>query len=93
MTQQFRINPDIILQDVDGQTILLNPDTGQVFGLDRVSTRVWELVEEKSDLGAIKAQMLEDFDVDEVQLSKDLDVYMSQLLELELVLPDGAGSK
>jgi len=27
--QKLQINPDIILQEVDDQTILLNPDTGQ----------------------------------------------------------------
>jgi len=85
--QKLQINPDIILQEVDDQTILLNPDTGHIFGLDRVSTRVWELLEQKSDLTSVKKQMLLDFDVEENQLTKDLNVYFGQLLELDLVRP------
>lgn len=85
--QKLEINPEIILQDVDDQTILLNPNTGQIFGLDRVSTRVWELLAEKADLASVKKQMLLDFEVEEDQLSRDLEVYFGQLLELELIRP------
>ena len=85
--QKLEINPDIILQQVDDQTILLNPDTGHIFGLDRVSTRVWELLEETSDFAEVKKQMLLDFEVEESQLSKDLGFYFNQLLELELIRP------
>lgn len=80
------INPEIILQTLDDQTALLDPNTGQVFGLDRVSSRVWELIEEFSDLAKVRQQMLEDFDVEEVRLDADLRVYISQLLELGLIL-------
>lgn len=85
--QKLEINPEIILQEVDDQTILLNPNTGHIFGLDRVSTRVWELLGEKSDLISVKRQMLLDFQVEEDRLSKDLEIYFGQLLELELIRP------
>lgn len=83
--QQLEINPEIILQELEDQTILLNPNTGQVFGLDRVSTRVWELLSDVSSFGLVKQQMLEDFEVDEEQLTQDLHTYIGQLLELGLV--------
>lgn len=88
LPKTLSINPEIILQKLDDQTALLNPNTGQVFGLDRVSSRVWELIEAHSELSQVRAQMLEDFDVEEAQLDKDLLMYIRQLIELGLVLPE-----
>jgi len=86
LPEKISTNPEIVLQTLDDQTALLNPNTGQIFGLDRVSSRVWELIEVHSDTAKVRQQMLQDFDVDETRLNSDLEIYFSQLLELGLVI-------
>ncbi|HAY45331.1 MAG TPA: PqqD family protein [Gammaproteobacteria bacterium] len=85
-TTNFSINPNLIQQEVDGELVLLNPDSGQTFFLDKVSNRTWELMQEFSNIDIIQQQMMRDFDVPESTVKKDLQSFFSQLAELGLIV-------
>jgi hypothetical protein len=84
-TANFSINPNLIQQEIDGELVLLNPDSGQTFFLDKVSNRTWELMQEISNIEAIKQQMMIDFEVSEATLEGDLESFFSQLDEMSLI--------
>ena len=81
----FTINPDIIIQHLEDQVVLLNPDSGAAFGLDGVSTHVWELMQSVDNMAPVKQQMLLDFEVEEDRLEKDLINFYQQLKTIELI--------
>ena len=84
-TEKFLINPNLIQQEVDGELVLLNPDNGQTFFLDKVSNRTWELMQETTSTEVVQQQMMIDFDVPEATLKKDLESFISQLDDLGLI--------
>ena len=43
---QFRISPEVLHQEINGETVLLDLDSESYFGLDAVATRVWQLISE-----------------------------------------------
>jgi len=81
----FSLRSNVICQQVENETLLLNPDSGDIFGLDGVSTRVWELMQVHSNMQDVKAQMMEEFEVEETQLEKDLLTFFQQLSSLDLI--------
>ncbi len=36
---------DIYSTDIDGEAVMMNVDTGKYFGMNRVGTRIWELLD------------------------------------------------
>jgi Coenzyme PQQ synthesis protein D (PqqD) len=37
----YRVPPDVVTEELDGETILLRMDSGVYFGLDGVGTLIW----------------------------------------------------
>ena len=82
--------PDILSQNVRGETVLLDLNGESYFGLDAVGTRIWQLLQEHSDLQKIYDSMLEEYDVEGEQLEKDIDELITKLVEAGLVDTDEA---
>jgi hypothetical protein len=64
--------PDaVITRELDGETILLNLDTGIYFGLDKVGTDVWRALRAAGTLGEALTQVQSEYDVDPAVLRAD----------------------
>lgn len=85
LESQVRPNDDVLFQELHGEGVLLNLNTGVYFGLDPVGRRVWELLREHKTLGAVLAAMLAEYEVSEQQCSADLLSLVGQMQEHDLV--------
>jgi hypothetical protein len=81
--------PDVIFQEVSGETVLLNLESEHYFGLDEVGTRVWQLIRETGDVQAIYRTMLAEYEVSEERLRRDLDALLDEIAGLGLVTLGG----
>lgn len=86
--RRVRVSPNALHRELQGETVLLQLDTGEYFGLNPVSTRIWQLIVETGDLDAVEDAMLNEFDVERAVLSTDLarivdDLVARRLIELE----------
>jgi hypothetical protein len=70
---------------VGAETVLLHMESGIYFGLDEVGTRVWELLETASTLQEIFERMDEEFEVNREQLNVDVQAFLQELLDAELI--------
>ena len=77
--------PDVLSQEVSGETVLLDLKGECYFGLDNVGTRVLQLLKEHGDLQKVHDTMLKEYDVEEDQLEKDLHELVLKLVEAGLV--------
>jgi hypothetical protein len=77
--ETLRIPANVIAREIDGETVIVNLTSGNCFGLDRVGTRVWQLVTEMGSADRVLDAMLAEFDVDEKRLRQDLDQLLAQL--------------
>lgn len=76
---------DVLSQEVNGETVLLNLNNDSFFGLDAIGTRIWQLICEFGDLDKVHAVMLEEFDVSDAQLRHDINQLIKKLVEAGLV--------
>jgi len=77
--------PDMLFQELEGETVLLNLRDESYYGLDDVGTRVWQLLGEHGDIESIVSTMLGEYDVDEATLRRDVAQLIAALLDAGLV--------
>lgn len=63
---------DVLVSDLDGESVLLNLRTESYYGLDAVGARMWHAVTAADSVGQAFVTLAEEFDVNEQQLHRDL---------------------
>jgi len=85
LNQTITLSPDVISQEVSGETVLLDLESEHYFGLDEVGTRIWQLIKETNDLQAIYQTLLAEYDVSEDRLQRDLEILLGEVAGLGLI--------
>ena len=80
-----KTSPDVLYQELNGESVLLNLATEKYFGLDPVGTRIWQLLLEGVALEAAFATLLQEYEVDESRLRADVSKLVSELASAKLV--------
>ena len=63
---------DAVFRELDGESVILNLETGMYFGLDAVGTRVWQLAGGTVSLRAIGERLVEEYDAQPSVIERDL---------------------
>ena len=71
-----------------GETVLLNLDNEQYYGLADVGSRLWQLIETGTTLGQATAMLLDEYNVQREVLHADLATVIADLNVNGLVLID-----
>ena len=85
MTQTIDISSEVLTQEVGGETVILDLKSETYFGLDKVGTRIWQLLVEQEDIRTITATMMNEYDVEENQVEKDIQNLLVKLDEAGLI--------
>jgi hypothetical protein len=85
LNQTITPSPEVISQEVSGETVLLDLQSENYFGLDEVGTRIWQLIKETNDLQAIFETLLAEYEVSEERLRQDLDTLLGEISGLGLI--------
>jgi len=86
--QKVTISPDALFQEVSSETVILDINSEQYFGLDEVGTRIWQLLQENTDMLSIYAAMLEEYEVDPDTLKADIQRLLNELMNAGLISED-----
>jgi hypothetical protein len=86
---RLRISDGVVVRDLDGESVILDMDSGIYFGLDRIGTRVWQLIEQHGTLEEVVRIMQNEYDVDPQTLRADAEALVAALIEKRLVVRNG----
>jgi len=81
----FSIPEEVLFQNVSGETVLLDLASENYFGLDKVGTRIWMLLNEQKAAGQILESLQEEYEIDRANLEEDVNELLGQLLEAGLI--------
>jgi hypothetical protein len=76
---------DVVSRDLEGETVILNLETGLYFGLDAVGTTIWNRLRERSSLREVLRDVLTEYDVSPDVATADLLRLAGELLAKGLV--------
>ena len=79
---------DLLLQEIDGEVVILDSLNGKLHKLNSVARHVWQGVAEGDNFDSIVDAICISFsDCERTQVEQDVGQCVQQLLELGLVLP------
>jgi Coenzyme PQQ synthesis protein D (PqqD) len=84
----FKKNPDMVTRVIDGETILLpiyktSDEINCIYTLNKVASRIWELINGKRTIAEIKKQALKEFDATPGQVDAEMRKFLKDLKEIK----------
>ncbi len=90
MRRLARVSASTMFRQLQGESVLLQLDKGEYFGLNEVGTRIWQLIVEKGDLDEVERAMSQEYSVEPATLSADLARVVEELVAKELIVVEHA---
>jgi hypothetical protein len=65
--------------------VILHLGEGMYYGLNSVGARIWELIQEPRTVNAVRAQLLEEYDVEPDECTRELGAILVEMADKGLV--------
>jgi myo-inositol-1-phosphate synthase len=78
-------NNEVFANEIDGEAVMMNIQTGKYYGLDEIGSRIWELMERKIQVKEIIEQLQKEYDVSEQQCKTDVLNLLNDLKSNQLI--------
>ncbi|HFD12781.1 MAG TPA: PqqD family protein [Crenotrichaceae bacterium] len=75
----IRRNKEIISSEIDCETVMMDLNLENYFGLEAIGTRIWQLLENETTLQALCEQLTEEFEVGWDQCMEDVRTFLGEL--------------
>ncbi|MFB3916276.1 MAG: PqqD family protein [Terriglobales bacterium] len=85
LASRVRISPEVVSEELDGETVLLHMRTGIYYGLDQVGTTIWRLLRSNLSLEDVLDELLSEYEVCREECAGDLLRVVNEMRDLELV--------
>jgi coenzyme PQQ synthesis protein D (PqqD) len=92
LTDRAAVPPGVVSRELEGETVLLNLDTGTYYGLDAVGTDMWRAIRDTATLGDALRAVRFGYDVDEETIRTDFLQLAEELLAKGLLQRSGEPS-
>lgn len=85
---QFRVNaPTVISETIDGETVIINLDTGAYYSLRETGAAVWQLVERGATWQTIGSELVQRYDAPPETIEAGIRSLLDELAQEELIVP------
>lgn len=89
-TAILRRNPNIVTRVIEDETILLpiyksSDEISYIYTLNKVASKVWDLINGKRSLVEIKKEILEKFDTTPEEVDKEMENFLKDLKEIKAI--------
>ncbi len=84
-------NKDMVTRVINRETILMplfksSDDLSCIYTLNKVGSRVWELIDGKRNAVQIKQKLVQEFSGSEEEISRELEKFLKDLKEVKAIL-------
>ena len=83
--QSFTINPDLIWRVVDGNTVVVSPEDGDVQVFSATANVIWQLLVDKKEISEIESYLVSHYIVSDDQAKADVNKFILELIEMGLI--------
>ncbi len=83
---KYSRNQGVLVQQVNEQTILLNPNDGQYFALDGVGGHIWDLCDGSRTIHEMATLISRDYDAPVAVVEADVQELLADLVHEKLVI-------
>lgn len=77
---------DVIQAEIDGELVMMNLINGDYYGLDKIASRVWEIIEHPKTVAEIIGQLLLEFNVQPEHCKKDIHTLLTHFHKHNIII-------
>ncbi len=81
----FTLSSDVLSQEVNGETVLLDLQGESYFGLNEAGTRIWQLLKDDVNFSLVMETLDAEYDVGRDQLETDVLELLESLVDSGLI--------
>jgi hypothetical protein len=85
-TKYPALHAQVATRIVDGEALIVLADSGQVNVLNRVGTRMWELIDGTRSVQQIADAVCAEFEVTEDQAQRDIEEFVQELIGINAIV-------
>jgi hypothetical protein len=93
----YRVNiPKVINETIDGETVIVNLDTGNYYSLDKIGAEIWSLMERNASMSGITEHIVNRYNGEREEIEKAIKQLMDELQKEALIVTDesrGSGNE
>lgn len=82
----FKRKQDQLFSEIDGEVVMLSVENSEYYGMDKVGSRIWQLLEKEITWQELIERLLDEYEVAEDQCKEDTRKFIEQLIEKDLVV-------
>lgn len=86
MSLRYVVPPDVVCEELDGETVILNLRTGMYFALNGTATRVWKSIAACGDVADVCEAIAREYGEPLKKVEADVAALLSQLTARSLLL-------
>jgi len=83
--ESYRISDNAIRQNVGDESVILNLDNGQYYGLDEIGSRMLDLIEQHGQVDTVVDVLVDEYDAEVEKIATDLRELLDELKEQGIV--------
>jgi len=77
---------DLLYNKIDDEIVILSLENNEYFGLDKVGSRIWELLEQPMIFNKLLAQLTDEYKVTEKQCKEDTLTFLAKMADKKLIV-------
>ena len=79
-------NPEIIHSAMDDEVVMMSVDQGLFFGVDKIGTHIWNLLETPAKVDGLIEKLIAHYDVDPELCKHDTLLFLNDMLLKKVIL-------
>jgi Coenzyme PQQ synthesis protein D (PqqD) len=87
----FKLSPDVVFRELEGEAVLLDLSSGTYFGLNAAGTRVWQLLEAGHDERRIVDALASEYEAERTVIAGDVARILADLRGRRLIVETSEG--
>lgn len=83
---EYKHKDGMMTADMNGETVMMDIESGKYYNLGEVGGRIWELLDEPKTFDDLISALVGEYDVSRQQCEQETRPFFSQLLEAGLIV-------
>jgi hypothetical protein len=80
--------PGLLFNEIDGEIVMLSVENSEYYGMDKVGSRIWQLLENQMQFKELVTRLMDEFDVAEEKCSRETLNFVKKMTEKKLLIVD-----
>lgn len=78
---RLKRRPDLVASNMDGETVMLDMESGQYFGMDAIGSVIWDKLQMPTSVADLCHALQAEFEVDAKTCEQDVSEFLQELVE------------